>query len=143
MFNRYPQKFIDKCIKHFIDNIHTNKPEVEKEVDENTTYLRLKLPFLGNMSNVIKRQIKKIVRDNIPNCNLRIVFASNRRIKHFFNFKDKIPSDLRSQLVYKIQCGECNLIYYGLAERHCKVRFYDHIGKSIYTGLYTKVSIPQ
>ena len=44
-----------------------------------------------------------------------------------------IPGGLQSHLVYKISCAGCNLCYYGLTERHFKVRAYDHLGLSIFT----------
>ena len=40
----------------------------------------------------------------------------------FFKFKDFIPLYLFSQLIYKIQCSNCNITYYGENEGHLKVR---------------------
>ena len=40
---------------------------------------------------------------------------------------------MQSHLVYCIKCNDCNVIYYGLAERHLKVRGYDHLGLSYLT----------
>ena len=131
LFNGYPLGFIDKCVRKFISKIH-NDDRIQEQKDEKVI-LKLVLPFLGKMSLKIKDDLKKVVKENIPNCNLRIIFPSKRRISNFFHFKDKIPVDLKSHLVYKIKCNKCNLVYYGLCERHSKVRFYDHLGVSIYT----------
>ena len=130
ILNNYPLKLIDKCISLFLDKIH-NKEEIKKEEQD---VLTLTLPFLGKMSNKLKSDIKKPIYENIPSYKLNIVFSSRRRIGNFFQFKDKIPLDLQSHLVYKIACDKCNLIYYGLTERHTKVRYYDHMGVSIFTG---------
>lgn len=133
LFNGYPLRFLDKCIRKFLLKIH-NDDVIPKENDNDKTTLTLSLPFLGRSSIYMKNNIKKLIKDNIPDCKLRILFSANRRIRNFFRFKDIIPYDLQSHLVYKISCNKCNLVYIGLCERHSKVRFYDHRGLSIYTG---------
>ena len=133
LFNDYPQKMVDKCISLFLDKtLDRDKPPVAEESDK--TVLKLTLPYLGKKSNELKTTIKKVIMENIPLCKFNIIFSSKRRIKNFFLFKDKVPVDLQSHLIYKIQCDKCNLIYYGLTERHSKVRFFDHMGLSILTG---------
>ena len=125
---------INKCIYQFLEKIHKPSQSNKDDSKETQIDLSLFLPYLGLPSLRLKRQIIKCIKDNIPNCNLRVVFSSKRRLSNFFKFKDKIPNDLQSHLIYKIQCAECNLCYYGLAERHYKVRAYDHLGLSIYTN---------
>ena len=45
-------------------------------------------------------------------------------------FKDYLPFDLVSGVVYKNTCGRCNSSYYGEADRHFKVRSGEHIATS-------------
>ena len=125
---------INKCIYQFFDKIHNPSQSNKDDTKETQNELSLFLPYLGLSSLHLKRKITKYIKDNIPDCKLKIIFFSKRRLSNFFKFKDKIPSDLQSHLVYKIQCAECNLCYYGLAERHFKVRSFDHLGLSIYTN---------
>ena len=47
-----------------------------------------------------------------------------------FRFKDRVPYDLVSGVVYEYTCGRCNSSYYGDTERHLKVRSGEHIGIS-------------
>ena len=82
----------------------------------------------------LKRILHRHIKNNIPNCHLRVIFSAKRRLRNYFRFKDVIPKDVQSHLVYKIKCAKCNLCYYGLTERHFKVRAYDHLGISIFTG---------
>ena len=56
------------------------------------------------------------------------------KISNFFTFKDKIPSLLRSGIVYKFQCGSCNATYYGKTKCHFKVRMCEQLGISELTG---------
>ena len=66
------------------------------------------------------------------------IFQTNCKISNFFTFKDKIPSFLRSGIVYKFQCGSCNATYYGKTKRHFKVRMCEHLGISALTGKRVK-----
>ena len=49
------------------------------------------------------------------------VFYIKTAISNFFTFKDKIPSFLRSGIVYRFQCGSCNATYYGKTKRYFNV----------------------
>ena len=132
--NGYPLKFINNCITQFVHKIHTKrKPNKDEEVNKKEV-ISIKLPFLGKTSLYIKKQLANIIKLNIPNCQVRFIFLTPRRLSCYFNFKDRIPKGLQSHLVYKIQCEGCNLFYYGLTERHLEVRGYDHLGLSILTG---------
>ena len=125
---------INKCIYQFFDKVNSG-PKKDKEVSNNPpNVLSLFLPYLGLPSLSLKSKITKYVKENIPDYKLRVIFSSKRRLSNFFKFKDIIPSDLQSHLVYKIQCSDCNLCYIGLSERHFKVRAFDHLGLSIYTN---------
>ena len=55
-------------------------------------------------------------------------------------FKDRVPYDLVSGVVYEYTCGRCNSSYYGDTERHLKVRSGEHIGISPLTFKKMKLS---
>ena len=76
-----------------------------------------------------------------PNCcKLEIVFKCQTRLSHSFRYKDPIPKDLISGVVYKFQCGLCNEFYYGESIRHLDIRSGGHIGVSLLTGEKVKPS---
>ena len=76
---------------------------------------------------------------NILNCcKLQIVFKNETRLGNNFHFKDQIPKDLTSGVVYKFQCGLCNESYYGECIRHLNVRIGEHIGISPLTRKQVK-----
>ena len=56
-----------------------------------------------------------------------------------FRFKDCIPYDLVSGVVYEYTCGRCNSSYYAETERHLKVRSGEHVGISPLTFKKTKL----
>ena len=67
-------------------------------------------------------------------CRLRIIFSTTVRMADFFKFKDEIPKELLSGLVYHFRCGSCNAIYYGKTICHFKVRVSEHLGISCLTS---------
>ena len=73
-------------------------------------------------------------------CKLEIVFKCQTRLSNSFSYKDPIPKDLISGVVYKLQCGVCNESYYGESIRHLDIRSREHIGVSPLTGKKVKPS---
>ena len=78
------------------------------------------------------------MKNKLPYCNVRFVFQTKCKISNFFTFKDKIPSFLRSGIVYKFHCRSCNATYYGKTKRHFTVRMCEHLGISVLTGKRVK-----
>ena len=134
--NGYPKSFKDKCFKKFLDRLHIIKPTsatVEKKA------LRLVLPYLGPISLQF-RTIINAMKNTLSLCKLQVIFKNERKLSNVFRFKDRVPYDLMSDVVYEYTCGRCNLSYYGETERHLKVRPGEHIGISPLTLKKTKPS---
>ena len=129
--NNYPVNIIDQCIKKFFDKLYVPKqivPTVPKKE------LLVVLPYLGTFSLNLRKRLYKSVSKSLPQCNIKVIFQSKNRLSSFFKFKDSIPLHLRSHLIYKFQCSNCNITYYGETERHLKVRAGEHISTSPLTG---------
>ena len=122
---------MDQCIKKFFDKLYALKqilPTVPK------IELLVILPYLGTFSLSLRKRLDKSVSKSLPQCNIKVIFQSKNRLSSFFKFKDFIPSHLRSHLIYKFQCSNCNITYYGETERHLKLRAGEHISMSPLTG---------
>ena len=78
------------------------------------------------------------MKNKLPYCNIRLGFQIKCKISNFCIFKDKIPSFLRSGIVYKLQCDGCNATYYAKTKLHFKVRMCEHLGISALTGKKVK-----
>ena len=63
-----------------------------------------------------------------------------RKLASVFRFKDRLPYDLVSGVVYKYTCGSCKSSYYGETDKHLKVRCGEHIGISPLTSKKIKPS---
>ena len=61
------------------------------------------------------------------------MFKSQNKLAKAFRFKDRIPKELISGVVYKFQCGFCNESFYVECVRHLNVRIGELIGISSLT----------
>ena len=106
--NGCPENFIDKCFKKFLNNVHLvkeNVPTVEKK------RLLLFLPYLGIISLQTRTKLQQALKGVLNCCKLEIVFKCQAKLSNSFRYKDPIPKDLISGVVYKFQCGLCNESY--------------------------------
>ena len=78
--------------------------------------------------------MQKFVHKYFPQCKIRVIFKCQDRVKCFLRFKDKIPTNVRSHLLYKYTCNSCNAVYIGETFRHQHTRFCEHMGISGLTG---------
>ena len=135
--NGYPQSFIYNCFKTFLDKLFIKSPEIST-VEKKT--LILSLPYLGNVSLQTRTKLKKSFKSILNCCKLQFVFKSQRKLASVFRFKDRLPYDLVSGVVYKYTCGSFKSPYYGETDRHLKVRCGEHIGISPLTSKKIKPS---
>ena len=69
-----------------------------------------------------------------PGIEFRIIFTNEFKISDYFNFKDKIPDGIRSNICYLFTCPQCSLRYIGCSTSAFNVRIFEHLGKSIRTN---------
>ena len=117
-----------------MDNIHVVK---ETTLTVGKKPLVLVLLYLGSVSLQTRTKLKKSLKNILNYCKLHIVFKNKTRLDNFY-FKDQIPKDLLSGVVYKFQFGLCNESYYGECMRHLTVRIGEHIGISPFTRKQVK-----
>ena len=126
--NSYPPKLIDKQLKKYISKIELEQEEENNKNDNDNNIFYLKLPFIGTYSNFVKKNLIHISTRFCKNVNIKLVFTS-KKVSSFFSTKDKIPSALRSCVVYKFTCACCNARYVGETTRHFDVRVHEHLNK--------------
>ena len=126
---------VDECIKEFLYKILAPKPLVSTVPKNDLVTAR---PYLGNFYVQIRIRINTMMNNKLPYCNIRFVFQTKYKISNFFRFNDKIPSFLRSGIVYKFECGSCNATYHDKTKRHFKARMWEPLGISAHTGKRVK-----
>ena len=124
--NLYPPQLVDKQIKNYLDKIEQQQETDKNENSDNISYQ--KLPFIGTYSKFVQNRIKLLCNQFCKNTNIKLVFTS-QKISSFFSTKDKMPSDLRSNVVYKFTCACCNARYVGQTTRYFNVRVQEHLHK--------------
>ena len=129
--NNYPVGLIDQCVKTFFNKIYVSKRiliTVPKKV------VLIVLPFLGQFSLNLRSRLYNCFNKTLPHCNTNVIFQSKNSLSNLFRFKDNIPKELRSHIVCKFLCSNCNIAYYGETERHLNVRSGEHLNLSALTG---------
>ena len=74
--------------------------------------LFLFLPYLGLLSLRTSTMLRKSPTVILIFWKLQILFKSQNKLAKAFSFKDRIPKELTSGVVYKFHCGLCNEVYY-------------------------------
>ena len=121
--NAYPSFLIDKVIKKYLNYKFSSNWNQFKDTSD---VLYLKLPYIGNLSHHIKNKISKFCKEFCKeNVNIKLVFTIFK-IKNYFSYKDPIPDDFKSFLVYKFTWASCSLSYIGETCCHFKTRIEEH-----------------
>ena len=125
--NAYLPFLIDKVIKKYLNyKFSTNQNELKQTSDVHY----FKLPYGSNRSHHIKNKLSKLWKDFCKEklCQVTLLFNSFK-IKNYFSYKDPIPDDLKSFLVYKFTCASCSSSYIGETCHYFKTRIEKHIKK--------------
>ena len=124
--NAYPPFLIDKVIKKYLDyKFSSHQNQLKDKLDVHY----FKLPYIGNLLHHIKNKLSKLCKEfHKENFNIKLVFSSFK-IKSYFAYKDPIPNDLKSFLVYRFTCASCSSSYIGKNCCHFKTRIEEHIKK--------------
>ena len=121
--NAYPPFLIDEVIKKYLDyKLSSNQNQLKNKSDIHY----FKLRYIGNLVHHIKGKLSKLCKEFCKeNFNIKLVFNSFK-IKNYFAYKDPIPNNLKSFLVYKFTFARCS---FGETCRHFKTRIEEHIKK--------------
>ena len=128
--NRFPRYLFDKILNDFLEN-KMNPLQRPHTVNKKQVYI--KLPYYGNMSFVIRKQLKRLLESNYNHISFKFIFTNNFRIRNLFSYKDHIVDKLKLRVIYEYTCSNCNARYIGSAKRHFFSRIQEHLGNSIYT----------
>ena len=124
--NAYPSFLIDKVIKKYLDYKFSSS---QNQLRHTPNVHNFKLPYTDNLSRHIKNKLSKLCKEFCKEkFNIKLVFNSFK-IKNYFSYKDQIPDDLKSFLVYKFTFASCSSGYIGETCRHFKTRIEEHIKK--------------
>ena len=116
--NGYPKSVMDKCFKKFLDRLRIIKPTSGRVGKKD---LRLVLPCLGLISLQVRTRIRNAMKSTLTCFKLQLIFKNERKLCIMFRFKDRVPYNLVSGVVYGYTSGRCNSSYYGETQKHRSV----------------------
>ncbi|KYN00647.1 hypothetical protein ALC62_08581 [Cyphomyrmex costatus] len=122
MLNDYPLDFIFEKVNKRIYAI-MNKPSQSEVVNNNNIVKNntfwFTIPYAKGISDGFRNMINGI--------NDRIAFFSINKLNNFIKVqKDRLPHFMKKNIVYKIQCGDCDATYVGQTKRMLKTRVNEH-----------------
>ena len=124
--NAYPPFLIDKVTKRYLDYKFSNN---QNQLQDTSDIHYFKAPYIGNLSHHIKNKLSKLCKKLCKeNFNIKIVFYPFKT-KNYFSYKDPIPDDLKSFLVYKFTCASCSSSYIGETCHYFKTKIEEHTKK--------------
>ena len=133
--NAYQPFLVGKVIKKYL---HHKFSSNQSQLKDKSDVHYFKLPYIGNFSHHIKNKLSKLCKEFCKeNFNIKLVFNSFK-IKNYFSYKDPIPNDLKSFLVYKFTCACCSssfIFILKLGLRNKSKRITSLIFLNIYTPL--------
>ena len=126
--NAYPPFLINKVIKKYLDHKFSCNQNQLKDTPD-LTFITLNYHISATFHIISKINFRKFCKEFCKeNADIKLVFDSFK-IKNYFSYKDPIPGDLESFLVYKFTCASCSSSYIGETCCHFKTRIEEHIKK--------------
>ena len=129
--NGYPESLFHRLVKGFLNNKYQPRlpiPTVNKDV------MYVTIPYLGQASVKMVKRLNNDLSKFYPQINFRFIPVNPFKIGSYFNVKDRLPSELRSSIVYQFICPSCQAGYVGSTMRAFKTRVDEHTGHSSRTG---------
>ena len=96
------------------------------------------LPYFGNLCLAIRIYLQNSINKSVSFCKIKVAFKSTIFLSKLSRYKDKVPFNLRCNVVYKLWCGICNASYYGETCRHLNIRVGEHSSVSPLTVKWSK-----
>ena len=120
--NEYPIKIVNREVKRYFDKKFNNVNNVM--VEKKT--LSLVLPYIGRIGNSFRERVCSEIGQFYPQVNVRVIFKSPKKLSDLFIIKDKTPKQLRSMVVYRVNCKCCDSFYIGKTKRCICIRMDEH-----------------
>ena len=125
--NGYPLNYIDSCVKKYLCRTFESKSHEDLPVfGPEKKPVMICLPFLGDQSAKLSRQLQRLTKVITPWNKLSVVFTPVFKLACLSKMKSKIPILSLSNIVYKINCLDCNQFYIGKTYRRLSQRIKEH-----------------
>ena len=120
--NGYPSTLFQKITKDFLSKIYSDESKLNFDIPKLPLYF--KFPYFGIQSDKLKIELIKIIEKHFPFIDPKIILVNNYKIGNFF--KDLLPKDCISYVVYKYCCPLCGGSYIGSTTKSLRCRVSQH-----------------
>ena len=125
--NSYPSDFFERQVLKFLYKIRQSPAEL---ITVERKQIFLSFPYFGPSSFELSKKLTKILSHSYPQIEFNFCFKNNFSIKSLFKYKDSLPDELCSNIIYKFSCGTCQGSYIGSTTKQSRIRFFQHLGMS-------------
>ena len=122
--NGYPAYFLDSCVRRFFNRKY-DKMLSHLEKRKNCRTVIARLPFLGDMSMQLKKELSALVEKHTWNRVILRIIDTTWNIGHNFRLKDQQKTLMKYGVVYKLTCS-CGSSYIGQTRRNLINRLKEH-----------------
>jgi hypothetical protein len=81
-----------------------------------------------NSAEDLKKKITDLIRASFPDVDFRLMFKSHYTLGRYFNHKVKTQKVIKSKIVYRLNCLDCEKFYVGQSINHVCKRKEEHMG---------------
>ena len=124
--NGFPVTLVEKCTTNFLTRLLDGCQTLT--VPKKDVFMTL--PYFGYQSVKLKNDLTDLINNTFPFIKANIILINNTTIGSFFKFKDRLPSEMQSSLIYMFSCDQTGSSYIGETRRHLFERIADHRGMS-------------
>ena len=137
--NGFPIKYLNCKVRKFIQN-KNRLAEVKLPVfGPEKRMVLIGLPFCGQNSSKLSRQLSRVIDKLVPCVKFNILFKPTFRLQTCSKLKSLVPVLNKSNVVYRINCADCQEFYIGLTTRRLHRRIEEH-KKSKQSAIYNHAS---
>lgn len=131
--NGYPLRFVESHIRNTLGRYLDKENKTEffqnktkkdtNQKEKNKKQIFVDIPYVGKPSEMLGKRLIRLASELNPNIVVQPISRPPPSVSHHFKMKDVIPKGLQSNMIYKINCSQCDASYIGKTIRHACQRF--------------------
>ena len=121
--NGYPHGIISYNMNDVV-NKHQDKPKDIITVPKKEIFIVL--PYLGIQSKIVTQQLKSCISKFYGVLIPRLFSETCAKLSLFFPYKDRLSHSLKSKVIYRASCWDCEHCYIGKTKRRLHDRKTEH-----------------
>ena len=113
--NGYPRSFSDIHIGVGLSRyMERQVPQtIERQVGCEKKRMYLEIPFIGRTTQSMKQRFTLASSQQRPDLDIRFFTKPPPSVTTFFRNKDPVAKHMQSNIVYSVQCSDCDQVYIG------------------------------